>query len=98
MNPIGAPARAAMPDAATFGAAATSVALPPKQAPSAIAHQYASSPAPRVSTTGIIAAVTGMLSTAAEPTAAVQRTPSSSAVRSPPVADAIPSATSASAP
>ncbi len=32
-NPIGRPERAAMPAAATFAAAATSVALPPKHAP-----------------------------------------------------------------
>ena len=36
---VGRPARAAMPAAATFAAAAMSVALPPKQAPSASAHQ-----------------------------------------------------------
>ena len=39
MKPIGCPARAAMPEAATLPAAATIVALPPKQAPSASAHQ-----------------------------------------------------------
>ena len=39
MNPIGGPLRAAMPAAATFAAAAISVALPPKQAPIASAHQ-----------------------------------------------------------
>jgi hypothetical protein len=39
MNPIGRPARAAMPAAATLAAAPTSVALPPKHAPSASAHQ-----------------------------------------------------------
>jgi len=33
------PLRSAMPAAATFAAAATSVKLPPKQAPSASAHQ-----------------------------------------------------------
>src|SRR5918992_151058 len=99
MKPIGAPARAAMPEAATLAAAATIVALPPKQAPRASDHQYASAPAPpSASTTGIMAAVNGMLSTAAEPSAEVQRIPSSSATRSPPVTDAIPSATSASAP
>ncbi len=38
-KPIGRPARAAMPAAATFAAAATIVALPPKQAPRARAHQ-----------------------------------------------------------
>ena len=36
-KPIGRPARAAMPAAATLAAAATSVALPPKHAPSASA-------------------------------------------------------------
>jgi hypothetical protein len=43
-NPIGCPARADMPAAATLAAAAIRVALPPKQAPMASAHQYASSP------------------------------------------------------
>jgi hypothetical protein len=38
MNGIGWPARAARPAAATLAAAATSVALPPKQAPSDSAH------------------------------------------------------------
>ena len=93
-NPIGRPARAAMPDAATLAAAATIVALPPKQAPSDSAHQYASSSPPSCSTTGIIVAVNGMLSTTAEPIADTHRIPSSSAVRSPPVTDAMPSATS----
>ena len=39
MKPIGVPARCARPAAATFAAAATSVALPPKHAPSDSAHQ-----------------------------------------------------------
>ena len=39
MNAIGRPARAAMPEAATFAAAATIVALPLKHAPRASAHQ-----------------------------------------------------------
>ena len=39
MKPIGRPARAARPAAATLAAAAMSVALPPKQAPRESAHQ-----------------------------------------------------------
>src|SRR5688500_3883562 len=100
-NPIGRPARSAMPAAATFAAAAMSVALPPKHAPIASAHQYASSPglsSISCSTTGIIVAVKGMLSTAAEPIAEPHVIPSSSAVRSPPVTSAIQSATSLIAP
>ena len=45
---------------------------------------------PSVSTTGIIAAVNGMLSTSPEPTADTHRIPSSSATRSPPVTDGDP--------
>jgi hypothetical protein len=43
MNPIGLPARSLRPAAATLAAAAMIVALPPKQAPSDSAHQWASS-------------------------------------------------------
>jgi hypothetical protein len=100
MKPIGWPARADSPAAATLAAAAMSVALPPKQAPRASAHQYASSSPPPCSesTTGIMAAVKGMLSTTAEPSAEAQAMPSSSAVRSPSVSDAMPWATSSIAP
>ncbi len=39
MKPIGLPARSASPEAATLAAAAITVMLPPKQAPSESAHQ-----------------------------------------------------------
>jgi len=44
MNPIGRPARSAIPAAATLAAAAISVRLPPQHAPSDSVHQWASSP------------------------------------------------------
>ena len=91
-NDTGWCARSSTPEAATFAAAATIVALPPKQAPSASAHQSSSwNPSPgafSVSTTGIIAAVNGMLSTSAEPPAAPQRITIASAVREPSVRSA----------
>lgn len=74
MNEIRVPVRASAETAAKLAAAAIRVALPPKQAPSARAHQVASSKpsAWSSSTTGIIAAVKGMLSTSAEPAVAPQ--------------------------
>src|SRR5918996_1409259 len=99
-NGTGRPLRSSTPVAATFAAAAIGVAFPPKQAPSASAHQFVWSVdavAPLAwssSTTGIIAAVKGMLSTSAEPAAPPQTSTSISFVADPPVRSPNSSATS----